>query len=247
MGDMKTDLFGAGALRKAPQNNHANVVHQLGLEIVRGTLPPGSLLPGDAELMARFGVSRTVLREALKTLAAKGFLLPKAKIGTRVLERSCWNLFDSDTLAWHFECGISREFLASLSEVRAALEPEAAALAARRRTEQDVSRLYVLIERMSDPQISPEDFAAVDLELHLAIALMSRNPFMHSITSVIEVALATSFRLSSPASGSVRILEVAAEHRRIVAAIDAGDAEAARAAMRLVIEAGARAVAEAVS
>jgi DNA-binding FadR family transcriptional regulator len=233
------------ALLRPPQTNHANVVHQLGLEIVRGTLPAGSLLPGDAELMARFGVSRTVLREALKTLTAKGFIRPKAKVGTRVLERSAWNLFDSDTLTWHFECGISREFLASLSEVRAALEPEAAALAARRRSEQDVSQLYGVTEQMARPGITAEAFAALDLDLHLAVARMSRNPFMQSITSVIEVALATAFRISSPERHSERIKDSAIEHRHIVEAIDAGDAEAARHAMRLVIDVGARAVAPA--
>ena len=66
--------------------------------------------------MARFGVSRTVLREALKTLAAKGLIVPRARIGTRVTSRETWSLFDPDILNWHFETGIDEAFLVHLSK-----------------------------------------------------------------------------------------------------------------------------------
>ena len=69
-------------------------MRELGVGIVSGDFPQNSILPGDAELMERFGVSRTVLREAMKTLAGKGLIQAKARIGTRVRDRSDWNLFD---------------------------------------------------------------------------------------------------------------------------------------------------------
>ena len=98
------------------RTHHGHVMRDLGLKIISGAYPENSILPGDAELLERFGVSRTVLREALKTLAAKGLIQPKAKIGTRVLERSHWNLFDPDILVWHFEAGQARIFFQASSK-----------------------------------------------------------------------------------------------------------------------------------
>src|SRR5688572_22937083 len=98
------------------RTNHAHIVDSLGRDIVSGAVPSGETLPGDSELMARFGVSRTVLREALKTLAAKGLIVPRARIGTRVTSRESWSLFDPDILNWHFEAGIDEAFLVHLSE-----------------------------------------------------------------------------------------------------------------------------------
>ncbi|EEW89548.1 bacterial regulatory protein [Brucella suis bv. 4 str. 40] len=78
------------------------MVGELGRGIVAGTIPEGSILPGDHELSLRFGVSRTVLREAMKTLAAKRLIEPKAKVGTRVLGHASWNFFDPDVLSWRW-------------------------------------------------------------------------------------------------------------------------------------------------
>ena len=80
---------------------HDLVAHGIGQNIMQGHFPIGSTLPGDAELMELFGVSRTALREALKTLAAKGLIESKTKVGTKVLDRNNWNMFDADILDWH--------------------------------------------------------------------------------------------------------------------------------------------------
>ena len=85
-----------------PARSHtAHVVREIGLGIVGGSFPPASILPGDTDLMERFGVSRTVLREALRVLAGKGLIQAKARIGTRVRDKAQWNLFDADVLIWH--------------------------------------------------------------------------------------------------------------------------------------------------
>lgn len=218
---------------------HGHVMGDLGRGIIAGEFPENSLLPRDAELQERYGVSRTVLREALKTLAAKGLIQPKAKIGTRVLERSGWNLFDPDILQWHADTGaVDAAFLFSLQEMRLALEPEAAALAAARRTESQVSDLYGWIDRMGAEGVTGVNFVQADLRLHVAIAEASANPFMRAISSLIEVALAATFTVSSPIPNTEQHRLSVARHRAIVDAIRDRNADAARAAMQRVIREG---------
>ncbi|MBC8129052.1 MAG: FadR family transcriptional regulator, partial [Rhizobiaceae bacterium] len=178
-------------------NSHAHVVSELGRGIVSGAFAVGSTLPGDEELSARFGFSRTVLREAMKTLAAKSLVQPKARVGTRVLDRSRWNLFDADVLLWRFEAGLDEELLVDLSEMRSAFEPAASAMAARRASAEDVAALYEIAARLADPAHDKISIARVDLEFHIAIARASKNPFMQSVTNLIEAALAIAFKLSS--------------------------------------------------
>ena len=115
MGLLETAITG-----RKRHNSHAVVVGELGLGIVAGTIPEGSILPGDNELSLRFGVSRTVLREAMKTLAAKRLIEPKAKVGTRVLGHASWNFFDPDVLTWRFEAGFDEVFVDHLAEMRMA-------------------------------------------------------------------------------------------------------------------------------
>ena len=123
------------------RSNHAEVARSIGIDIIAGRYPEGARIPGDAELMSTFGVSRTVLRESVKTLVAKGLLTTKAGVGTVVRGRSAWNMFDADVLAWHLDVGIDKRFLSDLAEIRLAIEPHAAALAATRRTDADIAEL----------------------------------------------------------------------------------------------------------
>ncbi len=220
------------------RSSHAHVVAELGSAIVAGRIPEGSLLPGDVELSARFDVSRTVLREAMKTLAAKRLIEPKAKVGTRVLDRSKWNFFDADVLGWRCQSGLDFDFIEHLAEMRLALEPAAAAAAALRASNDDIVQLYAIAARFDDISHTPETIAQVDLEFHQAIARMSGNPFMRSASAIVEAALAISFQLSSPAASPEKIAEVATNHLRIAHAIASRDPEKAVQAMRHVIEVG---------
>ncbi len=224
------------------RSNHAEIARAIGTAIIRGDYPAGARLPGDAELTDRFGVSRPVLRESLKTLAAKGLLSAKTRVGTVIRSRDDWNMFDPDMIAWHLEVGIGARFLQDLADIRLAVEPQAAALAARRRTEADLQRLSDAIGRMAAAAPTPAPataFAEADLELHLAVAEASRNPFMRSVGAVIEAALRASLILSAPVDEHEYDLSVQA-HGAIVAAIAAQDGAAASAAMRHVIETGLR-------
>lgn len=223
---------------ESSRSHTAHVVREIGLGIVSGRYPQNSILPGDAELMERFGVSRTVLREALKTLAGKGLIQAKARIGTRVREKSQWNLFDPDILIWHAKSGFDADFLRYLGEMRLALEPEAAALAASRRTPLQLQHLYGWVEKMSAGGASSPEFVDADLNFHLAVADAAGNPFLRSISTLIEVGLVALLRISSPIESPARHAGSVAAHRAIADAIAGRDPDAARAAMRAVIEEG---------
>ncbi len=229
----------AAVLKQAGgRTSHWQVVNELGKAIVAGEFPVGAILPGDADLEARFGVSRTVLREAMKTLAAKGLVVPRARIGTRVTPKHQWNLFDGDVLTWHFAVGVDEAFLLHLSEIRMGFEPHAAALAARNASEADINQMMHLAVAMGDPAHTPETLALADLRFHLSVMEASRNPFMRVVGSLIEAALAGVFKLSSPATDQVEASGVSAEHMRIVEEIRRRDEEGARRAMEYVIRVG---------
>ncbi|WP_457662284.1 FadR/GntR family transcriptional regulator [Sinorhizobium medicae] len=211
---------------------------ELGQAVVGGEFSVGDTLPGDTDLAARFNVSRTVLREAMKTLAAKGLVVPRARIGTRVLPKAHWNLFDSDVLTWHFGAGVDEKFLRHVSEVRLALEPYAAALAARRASDADIARMMRLAVAMGDAGHSPHTLAQADLEFHLRLLEASLNPFMRTVGSLIEAALIGVFQLTSPTADETEIDRVAIAHIRIVEEIRRRNEDGARRAMEHVIRVG---------
>ena len=239
-GVLETMMNGAVA-----RTSHSQVVDELGKAIVAGEFPIGAILPGDAELEARFGVSRTVVREAMKTLTAKGLVVPRARIGTRVTPNTQWNLFDSDILTWYFAVGVNEDFLLHLSEVRLAFEPHAAVLAARHASEADISQMMRLAVAMGDPEHTAETLAMADLKFHLSVLEASRNPFLRTVGSLIEAALVGAFKLSSPAADLGKMGEVAATHIRIVEEIDKRDEDGARRAMENVIKVGRERVVQA--
>jgi DNA-binding FadR family transcriptional regulator len=232
-----SELIATISGRVPTRNLHSLVLWQLGVAIVGGEYAEGAILPSDTELLARFAVSRTVLREALKTLAAKGMIEARARIGTRVLPRRRWNLFDADVLAWHFETGPDVEFLRSVAEVRIGIELESAALAAERRSDEQAAHLMALAGAMGEATTAQE-FARADLAFHRAVAEAAGNPFMASISTLVEVALTAVFTISSPVNNRAKLAETAAAHGAIADAILGRDPGRARDAMRAVISDG---------
>jgi len=221
-------------------SGHAQVSRALGAEILAGVHPPGANLPGEADLLARFQISRTVLREVLKTLSAKGLIASKTRVGTRVLDPSHWNFFDSEILAWKVGLGLDADFRTNLTEIRQAIEPLAAELAAGRCAKAQVRALRERVDAMRSLRHDRQTFAEADLQFHLAIGQASGNPLIRSIGGVIEAALVASFSLSSPTDDPELQAATVAKHEAIVDAIEAGNPAAAREAMLAVIEAGVR-------
>ncbi|WP_103256500.1 FadR/GntR family transcriptional regulator [Tabrizicola aquatica] len=221
--------------RPAARNYHSYVINEVGRAIVSGEMPVGSGLPGDAEMMDRFGVSRTVLREALKTLEAKGLVEARAKVGTRVLPQSRWNLFDRQILAWKLESDPSPAFLASFQTIRESLEVEAAKLAARHREAEHVRLLNYWLNQRAVMAQQPEPFAMAEFEIHRVVAEASGNPFLRAATAMMEfgVAVAVKARLvgefEAPPGGLAEAK--APQYEALVQAVERGEAEAAAQAM----------------
>jgi DNA-binding FadR family transcriptional regulator len=221
--------------RATARNFHSYVISEIGTAIVTGRFPVGSVLPNDALMMAQYGVSRTVLREALKTLEAKGLVEAKPKVGTRVSPRSRWNLFDAQILTWHFNAGADEAFIASLGDVRLVLETKAAELAALRRSTDHVRTMHYWVNQMENSVGSIENFAIAELELHRTIAEASQNPFMRSIGGIVEFALAAQFKSLSPAADGLIFDAIIKVHRELVVAIEARDAEVAHLHMQKIV------------
>src|SRR6185369_4059283 len=130
--------------KKAPPRRaslHHSVAQDIGARILKGEFAPGSLLPNEAEWCIAYGVSRTAVREAIKMLMAKGLILSRPKIGSRVQPRAQWNLLDRDVLAWYCAAANPIHFLVHMQQVREILEPETAALAATNRTDDQMAEI----------------------------------------------------------------------------------------------------------
>ncbi len=227
--------------RQAARNFHSYVINEVGLAIVGGAMPVGSSLPGDAEMIGRFGVSRTVLREALKTLEAKGLVEARAKVGTRVLPQSRWNLFDRQVLAWKLESGPPAAFVAALQAVREPLEVQAAEAAARHREAEHVRLLHYWLNQRGVMAHQPEPFALAEFEIHRVVAEASGNPFLRAAGAVVEfgVAVAVKARMvgdSDPPDGLAAAQAV--QYEALVLAVERGDVDAAGRVMQKLVATG---------
>ncbi|MCW3846513.1 FadR family transcriptional regulator [Sphingomonas sp. LB-2] len=218
-------------------SGHDEIAAILGSEILSGARAPGSRMPTLAEMFDRFGVSRVLMREVIKTLTAKGMVASKSRVGTHVLDPSHWNWFDPEVLAWRVRLGLDADFLVRLAEMRRAVEPAGAALAARHRTAEQLEHMRATLDAMAAAGNDRRAFAQADLDFHIAVSAASGNPLFRSFSGVVETALAASFSVSSPADPAAAAANVA-RHRTIADAIEAGDTEAAAHAMLTVIDEG---------
>lgn len=228
--------------RQPARNFHSYVINEVGRAIVAGEMPVGSSLLSDAEMMSRFGVSRTVLREALKTLEAKGLVEARAKVGTRVLPQSRWNLFDRQVLSWKLESGPSTAFNASLTIVRASLEAQSAILAANHREAEHVRLLHYWQNQRTLMAHQPEPFALAEFEIHRVLAEASGNPFIRAASAVIEfgVAINVLARMTeereAPSGGLAEAQRTL--YADLIQQVERGDSSAAATTMALLVKPG---------
>ncbi|GHB25239.1 GntR family transcriptional regulator [Streptomyces xanthochromogenes] len=167
---------------------HRTAVEGLALRIFDGTYDEGDTLELPA-LMAELGVSQTVLREAVKVLTAKGLLDARQKRGTFVRPRADWNLLDSDVLRWKLAAGAPPDFFADVLELRRAIEPAAASLAAEHRTEEDLAALDGSLTAMRSAGADPVLAVRADTAFHSALLTASHNRFFVQLRRVIVPAL----------------------------------------------------------
>ncbi|GAY24003.1 FadR family transcriptional regulator [Sphingobium fuliginis] len=207
------------------------LLDSIGRAIVTGRFDD-VVFPTEGELAKQHGVSRSVTREAVKMLTAKGLLSARPRQGTTVQPTSSWNLFDTDVLRWMLERQLSVNLLRQFNELRVAVEPEAAALAARVAGEDDVKRIDDGLQRMQAAENGLDDPLEADIAFHVAVLRASKNPFYIQLRDVVSTALRTSIRFTNRIKG--RTADVV-EHAKVRDAIVLHDPDGARIAMRRII------------
>jgi DNA-binding FadR family transcriptional regulator len=213
---------------------HHELVRWFGLRIVRGDYAPGEVLPRADELAASLGVSRTVLREAMKVLAEKGLIESRQRSGTRIRDREDWNLVDPEVIGWQREAGPDLQFLRDLSEVRLVFETRAARFAAIRATPEDIASLDELYQQMESSIGDAEEYARADLALHKVILRATHNQLLAQLTDTISEGLVASRDVTVRSSGASEASMPL--HLAVVRAIGAHDPDAAEAAMTQLVE-----------
>jgi len=219
------------ALDNAPERNiYSRLAGKLGQGIVAGVYPPGSLLPNAADMCARFSVSRTALREAYSMLSAKGLIVARPKIGTRVRAKADWNVLDPEVLAWHLQAAPTEHFVGELFALRQMVEPEAAALAAVSPSPATVERIADAFGRMERFKSGAGDLIGADLDFHTTILEATDNRFLAALAGLIHTALEITFRLSWQGAAHIQDDRLH-QHKAIFEAIRDRSPERARARM----------------
>ena len=223
-----------------PQNQmhrklYEHVEEAIGLRIIKGEYSPRETLPNEDALCAEFGVSRGVIREAVKVLHKKGLVVPRPKIGTQIQPRSKWNLFDADVLVWKLEAGQQLKFLKKVTEVRMIIESEAAKFSAERATVEEVTDIqhrYNRLEEILSDEVNFDyaQYLEADMAFHTAILEASHNELLAQIGQTMRHAIQTARQADRH---DVSILAASLPHHAaIVAAIAQNDPEGAYDASR---------------
>ncbi len=219
------------------KNFHGHTLDLLGQAILAGRYAVGASLPPEPLLCEELGVSRTVVREAIKSLVAKGLLSTGPKVGTRVLPDAHWNWFDPDVVAWQAKCGLTPEFLKDLQELRRVVEPAAVRLAAERASSEDIAHIEAAYAGMKHAVEKGGDYVTHDLRFHEGLLQASHNRMLIQMSKALNALLRTSFEISTRIKdGTKNSLPL---HRAVLNAVIAREPAKAERAIMVLIE-GAR-------
>jgi DNA-binding FadR family transcriptional regulator len=230
-GSMHMDIETDDARSGLGRNLTYGLLEHLGRQIVTGAYTDAAF-PTEADLSLEHGVSRSVTREAVKMLTAKGLLSARPRQGTSVQPVANWNLFDADVLRWLLERKFSPELLKQFNELRAAIEPAAAAMAAQAADARGMALIEAGFARMVAAEGGDDDGLNADIAFHLAILRASGNPFFAQFRDLVATALRTSIRFTNRIVG--RTADLAA-HGAVRDAIVARDPARAHGAMAAII------------
>ena len=175
---------------------YEHIEEAIGLRIIKGEYKPKDTIPNEEALCVEFGVSRGVIREAVKVLHKKGLVWPRPKIGTQIQPKTQWNLFDADVLIWKLKAGQQLRFLKQVTEVRTIIESEAAKLSAERATEEEIIEIKNLCNQLEgilndEVKLNYEMYLQVDMEFHSTILETSHNELLAQIGRTMRVAVQT--------------------------------------------------------
>jgi DNA-binding FadR family transcriptional regulator len=224
------------------------VVGGLGRRIVAGEWKTNETLPTETELMDQLKVGRSVVRESIRILNAKGLVRSRQMAGTTVMPRSNWRLLDPDLIQWRMEAADRKVLLRDLLQVRLTLEPGVAWCATANGTPEAKARIHaawqgkiaVLHQQSVTPEEQRQHFITHDLEFHRAFLAAVGSEILEQLFSVIEAALSLMIDVQMQARGSTTALvgmeETNQLHQDVYDAFAAGDADGAEKAMRLLIQ-----------
>lgn len=219
--------------RQGSERLHGAIARDLGVAIVSGRHQPGDILGNEIELSEQLAVSRSAYREAIRILAAKGLVESRPRTGTRVLPMARWNLLDADVLAWFFATEPSAAIVDGLFELRMIIEPAAAALAAGRRTDEQLAAMRTALTEMERLTLKTEAGQSADRDFHQTILDATGNPALISLASTIGAGV----RWTTLYKQRKRRLppDPMPEHWAVFDAIAAQDGEAACKAMEALV------------
>ncbi len=220
-------------------NLREQVLNDIGKQIIGGKLKPGDVLPKEDTLSVEYEVSRTVIREAIKGLAARGLVESRPKVGTIVRPQADWRLLDPEVLEWMAATSSSDEFLFQIAEVRSVFEPATAALAARHATDEDIARIGEAYAELETSIGDEAAWALADLHFHSSIGRACHNELLLYIVGALRKPLQSKRRINISLMGLLEAEDVAepyesaedevlARHRAVYEAIAAHDEDAAR-------------------
>jgi len=173
------------------------VVQDLGIAIVTREYSVEKAFPIESVICAKYNASRSIVREAIKVLNAKGLLIARPRRGTSVRPEKEWNLLDPDVLDWMLNRRFSLSLLKDFTRARLAIEPNAAAEAARTATDQQIKHIGLMLERMREAAHGRLDPLESDINFHLCILEASNNPFFYNMSPMIETALHFSIQFTN--------------------------------------------------
>lgn len=230
-----SDTRRAAARERGPGRRlHGALAHKLGTDILAGVFAPGDVLPGEVAFSEELEVSRSAYREAIQVLTAKGLVASRPKAGTRVLPRERWNWLDPDVLGWAFTGEPDAEFVRSLFELRAIVEPSAARLAAFRRDKSHLKAMKDALAAMRSETLTTEAGRAADREFHHAILQATGNAALLALSASIGAAVNLTTQYKQRARALPR--NPIPDHARVYEAIASQDGEAAVQAMHELLE-----------
>jgi DNA-binding FadR family transcriptional regulator len=215
------------------KNIHGRTLELLGEAIAAGRYAVGASIPPEPLLGEELGVSRTVVREAIKSLAAKGLVTTGPKVGTRVLPQDQWNWFDPDVITWQSRAGLTPGFLRDLQDLRRVVEPAAVRLAAERADAKDIEDIERAFAGMKEAVEHGGDYITFDLRFHNGLLVAARNRMLAQMSKALNALLRTSFEISAAKpQGPARSLPL---HRAVLDAVIARNPDKAeRAVVRLI-------------
>ncbi|MFJ9554639.1 FadR/GntR family transcriptional regulator [Nocardiopsis sp. NPDC101807] len=211
---------------------HGQTVRLLGERVLSGRIAEGETIDL-AALSDELDLSLTAIREAIKVLAAKGLVGSRQRKGTFVRARADWNLLDPDVVRWQIAAGAGDVFFRNLAELREALEPAAARLAALRGTAEDVAALRAAVADMAESgEATPEAAADADLRWHRALLAATRNELYTRTDVFFAAGLSERDRLVHGGAHK----DPVPSHAAVTEAVAAGDPVAAEQAMRSLLD-----------